>query len=42
MAFEGISINLITLLIVGVSALGSVYFQSVGEAKKSIFLSLLR
>lgn len=42
MAVEGISINLITLPIVGVSVLGSVYFQSVGEAKKSIFLSLLR
>ncbi len=42
MAVEGININLITLPIVGVSVLGSVYFQSIGEAKKSMFLSLLR
>ena len=42
MAVEGIKINLITLPIVGVSVLGSVYFQSIGEAKKSMFLSLLR
>ncbi len=41
-AVQGIKINLITLPVVGVSILGSVYFQSVGEAKKSIFLSLLR
>ena len=41
-AVEGIKINLITLPIVGVSVLGSVYFQSIGEAKKSMFLSLLR
>lgn len=37
-AVEGIKINLITLPIVGVSVLGSVYFQSTGEAKKSMFL----
>ena len=42
MAIEGININLITLPIVGISVLGSVYFQSTGEAKKSMFLSLLR
>ena len=42
MAVEGININLITLPIVGISVLGSVYFQSIGEAKKSMFLSLLR
>ena len=42
MAIEGIKINLITLPIVGISILGSVYFQSIGEAKKSMFLSLLR
>ena len=42
MAVEGIKINLITLPIVGISILGSVYFQSIGEAKKSMFLSLLR
>ena len=42
MAVEGININLLTLPIVGISVLGSVYFQSIGEAKKSMFLSLLR
>ena len=42
MAVEGIRINLLTLPIVGISVLGAVYFQSVGEAKKSMFLSLLR
>ena len=42
MAVEGIKINLITLPIVGISILGSVYFQSIGAAKKSMFLSLLR
>ncbi|WP_434798909.1 MATE family efflux transporter [Terrisporobacter vanillatitrophus] len=42
MAIEGININLTTLPIVGISVLGSVYFQSIGEAKKSMFLSLLR
>ena len=41
-AVEGININLITLPIVGISVLGSVYFQSIGRAKKSMFLSLLR
>lgn len=42
MAVEGININLITLPLVGVSVLGSVYFQSIGKAKISMFLSLLR
>ena len=42
MAVEGININLITLPIIGISVLGAVYFQSIGESKKSIFLSLLR
>ncbi len=42
MAIEGININLTTLPIVGISVLGSIYFQSIGEAKKSMFLSLLR
>ena len=42
MAIEGININLVTLPIVGISVLGSVYFQSIGEAKKSTVLSLLR
>ena len=41
-AVQGININLITLPIIGVSVLGAVYFQSIGESKKSIFLSLLR
>lgn len=42
MAIEGININLVTLPIVGISVLGSVYFQSIGQAKKAMFLSLLR
>ena len=42
MSVEGININLITLPIIGISVLGAVYFQSIGESKKSIFLSLLR
>lgn len=42
MAVQGININLITLPIIGLSVLGAVYFQSIGEPKKSIFLSLLR
>lgn len=41
-AIEGINISLITLPIIGISVLGAVYFQSIGESKKSIFLSLLR
>lgn len=42
MAIEGTNIHLTTIPIVGVSVLGSVYFQSIGKVKKSMFLSLLR
>lgn len=42
MAIQGININLVSLPIVGISVLGSVYFQSIGEVKKSMLLSLLR
>lgn len=42
LALNGIRINLITLPIIGISILGAVYFQSIGRAKVSMFLSLLR
>lgn len=42
MEIEGININFTTLPIAGISVLGSIYFQYIGEAKKSMFLSLLR
>ena len=42
LAVKGIDLNLITLPLVGVSILGPVYFQSVGKAKVSMFLTLLR
>jgi putative MATE family efflux protein len=41
-AINGININLATLPIIGISILGSVYFQSIGKVKISMFLSLLR
>lgn len=42
LAVNGVRINLITLPIIGISILGAVYFQSIGRAKVSMFLSLLR
>ncbi|RDY25500.1 MATE family efflux transporter [Romboutsia weinsteinii] len=42
LAINGISINLISLPTIGISILGPVYFQSIGSAKKSMVLSLLR
>ena len=42
LAINGININLITLPTIGISILGAVYFQSIGSAKKSMLLSLLR
>jgi Na+-driven multidrug efflux pump len=42
LAVNGININLITLPTIGISILGAVYFQSIGSAKASMFLSLLR
>lgn len=42
LAVNGININLITLPTIGISILGAVYFQSIGSAKISMFLSLLR
>ena len=42
LANEGLKINSITLPTIGVSILGAVYFQIIGESKISIFLSLLR
>ncbi len=42
LAVNGININLITLPTIGISILGAVYFQSIGSAKVSMFLSLLR
>ena len=38
----GISIYSLTLPAVGICILGAVYFQSIGNAKMSIVLSLLR
>ena len=42
LALNGISIYSLTLPAVGICILGTVYFQSIGSAKKSIVLSLLR
>lgn len=42
LANQGLKINAITLPTIGVSILGAVYFQIIGESKISIFLSLLR
>lgn len=42
LAVKGISLNLTTLPLIGVSILGPVYFQSIGKAKLSMFLTLLR
>lgn len=42
LANQGLKINSITLPTIGVSILGAVYFQIIGESKISIFLSLLR
>lgn len=39
---QGIRIYLSTLPIIGISIVGPVYFQAVGKAKYSMFLSLLR
>ena len=41
-AVEGIRLYLLTFPIVGVSIVGPIYFQSIGKAKHSMFLSLLR
>ncbi|MGL5694694.1 MAG: MATE family efflux transporter [Peptostreptococcaceae bacterium] len=42
MALNGISIYSLTLPTIGITILGTVYFQSIGSAKKSMILSLLR
>ena len=42
LALNGISIYSLTLPAIGICILGTVYFQSIGSAKKSIILSLLR
>ncbi|WP_050613697.1 MATE family efflux transporter [Bacillus testis] len=42
MAVEGMKIFLFTLPILGISVVGPNYFQSIGKAKISLFLSLLR
>jgi putative MATE family efflux protein len=39
---KGISIFLVMLPVIGFQAIGTNYFQAVGKAKKSMFLSLLR
>lgn len=41
-ALNGLKIYTLALPTLGVSILGAVYFQSIGNVKKSIFLSLLR
>ncbi|MEG0295753.1 MAG: MATE family efflux transporter [Clostridium sp.] len=41
-AVDGVRIYLITLPLLGISVVGPVYFQSIGKAKHSMFLSLLR
>lgn len=42
LALNGISIYSLTLPTIGISILGTVYFQSIGSAKKSMVFSLLR
>lgn len=42
LAVNGIKINLITLPTIGISILGAIYFQTIGNSKISMFLSLLR
>ncbi len=42
LALNGISIYSLTLPIIGISILGTVYFQSIGSAKLSMVLGLLR
>ncbi|MGL5347880.1 MAG: MATE family efflux transporter [Peptostreptococcaceae bacterium] len=42
LALNGISIYSLTLPTIGITILGTVYFQSIGSAKKSMVLSLLR
>jgi len=42
LALNGLSIYSITLPAIGICILGTVYFQSIGSAKKSMVLSLLR
>lgn len=42
LALNGIYIYSLTLPAIGICILGTVYFQSIGSAKKSIVLSLLR
>lgn len=42
LALNGISIYSVTLPIIGISILGTVYFQSIGSAKLSMVLGLLR
>lgn len=42
LALNGISIYSLTLPTIGISILGTVYFQSIGHAKKSMVFSLLR
>lgn len=42
LAVDGINKYIMTLPTIGVSILGAMYFQSIGNAKVSIFLSLLR
>lgn len=42
LALNGIKIYSITLPIIGISILGTVYFQSIGSAKVSMILGLLR
>ncbi|HDF2982981.1 TPA: MATE family efflux transporter [Clostridioides difficile] len=41
-AVRGISLNLITLPIMGISIVGPVYFQCISKVKHSMFLTLLR
>ncbi|CEI71837.1 MULTISPECIES: MATE family efflux transporter [Romboutsia] len=42
LAMNGVNIYTFTLPTIGISILGAVYFQSIGSAKISMFLSLLR
>lgn len=42
LALNGISIYSVTLPIIGISILGTVYFQSIGSAKLSMVLGILR
>ncbi|MGL4344687.1 MAG: MATE family efflux transporter, partial [Cellulosilyticaceae bacterium] len=42
LAINGIGMHLLALPAIGISILGAVYFQTIGDSKRAVFLSLLR